>query len=124
MRGWVVSDCVEAAGCVREGRGGFCRSVFYVGHIIGRGSFLLALSLGGPGGASSLDVGGEVLRSEVRMLGGRGQNRQVIFPGAELPRFPRVGEGPSVEFRIAKHFPECVVIKGAVHRRVEGSMVS
>ena len=124
MRGWSVSNGIKPAGCVREGTGGFCRGVFSAGHVVGRGSLSFALSLGGPGGAGRLGIGGEVLRSEVGVLGGGGENRRVIFPCVELSCLSGVGEGPSVEFRIAEHFLECGVIKGAVHRRVEGTMVS
>ena len=58
------------------------------------------------------------------MEGGGRKSRQVIFAGAKLSRFPGVGEGPCVEFRVGEHFLEGGVIEGAVYRGVKGAGVS
>ena len=93
MGDWGVSDGIETAGCIGEGGRSFCSRVLLSGQIAGGGLFTLALR-GGPGGAGRLSVGGEVFGSELGVEGGGGKNRQVVFSGAELSRFPRVGKCP------------------------------
>ena len=51
-------------------------------------------------------------RSIVREEDGRGKNGQVILPGTELFRFPRVGESLGVQLGVAEHFFQGGVIKG------------
>ena len=123
MRGCGVSDGVEMAGCIGPRRGGFCSRVLSSGYIVGRGLFAFALR-GGTGGAGRLGLGGEVRWSEFRMEGGGRENRQVVFASAKLSRFPGVGEGPCVKFRVAEHFLEGGVVEGAVHPGVKGAWVS
>ena len=60
-----------------------------------------------------------MFRFVVRVLGGRGQFRQVIFAGTELFRFPGLGEGPSVLFGVSEHFARLGVVIGAVHGWVD-----
>ena len=114
MGGWGVSDGVELAGRIGERWGGLCSRVFLSGYPVGPALFAFAL-WGGACGAGCLGVGGEVFWSELRVEGGRGKNRQVIFAGSKLSRLPGVGEGPCVEFGVAEHLFEVGVVEGAVY---------
>ena len=62
-----------------------------------------------------------MFRFVVRVLGGWGKFRQVIFAGPELLHVPGVGEGLSVQFGVTEHLVELGIIIGAVH---VGSMLS
>ena len=84
---------------------------------LGRGC-LLSFSSPGPAGAGSLSLGREVFGFVVRVLGGWGEFRQVVFAGAKLLRLPRVGEGLGVQLGVAEHLPKVGVVIGAVHGRV------
>ena len=55
----------------------------------------------------------------VRVLGGRGEFRQVIFAGTKLLRLPRVGEGLGVQLMVTEQLAEPSVVVGAVHRGVD-----
>ena len=55
----------------------------------------------------------------VRVLGGRGEFRQVIFARKESIRFPAVGERLGVQFGVPEHFLETCVVIRAVHRGVK-----
>ena len=51
----------------------------------------------------------------IRVLGGQGEFRQVLFAGGKFLRLPQVGEGLSISFGVAQYFAEPGVIVGAVH---------
>ena len=57
----------------------------------------------------------------VRVLGGRGKLRQVIFASAKLLRLPRVGEGLGIQLGVAEHFTKVGVVVGAVDRGVNNA---
>jgi len=50
--------------------------------------------------------GGRGPQSVVRVVGGRGENSQVILVGPELFCFPRVWEGFGVQLGVPEHFLE------------------
>ena len=57
---------------------------------------------------------GGSLWSVVQVEDGRGKARQVVLAGAELLRFPAVGEGLGIRFGVAEHLPQVGVIESAV----------
>ena len=81
------SDGKETAGGKREGGSGFLRLAYWVGDL-GRSCLFPLLNLGGLAGAGSMGVREEVFRFVIRVLGGWGKFRPVIFAGVELLRFP------------------------------------
>ena len=60
-----------------------------------------------------------MFRFVVRVLGGPGKFRQVIFAGAKLIRLEGVEEGLGVQFGVSKHFAKPGVVVGAVHGGVD-----
>ena len=73
MRGWGVSDGVEASGRIGEGGRGSCSRILLQGYFFGGGVFSLAF-LEGRGGAGRWGIYGEILQSEVRVKGSRGED--------------------------------------------------
>ena len=61
-----------------------------------------------------------MFRFVLRMLGGRGEFRKVIFAGAELFCFPSVAEGHSILFGVTENFAKLDVVIGAVDGCVDG----
>ena len=100
VRGGVGADGEETTRGIGEGGGSFQGVICFSRNLCSRG-LLAFLALGAPPGAGRLNVGEEVFRLVVRMLGGRGKIRQVVFASVGGLRFPRVGEHLCVHFGIA-----------------------
>ena len=87
MRQGSFSDGKETTEGKGEGGRGFSRPALWVGDL-GRSCLFSFLTPGGPACAGSLSLGGEVLWFVVRVLGGRGKFRELIFAGAKLLHLP------------------------------------
>ena len=60
-----------------------------------------------------------MFRFFVRVLGGRGKFRQVVFAGPKLLRLPRVWESLGVQFGVAEHFSKPGVVVWAVQGGID-----
>ena len=86
---------------------------------LGRSRLPRHFSSRGTAGAGSLGIGGEVFRFVVRVLGGRGKFRQVVFAGAKSLRLPRVWECLGLQFGVAEHLSKPGVVVWAVHGGID-----